>query len=71
MDVERLMWSILGKVLGKVVSWEGILANFLLGAFLLGWHREKKFVTFEKISSSKRGGVRTAFGGACYDNGLG
>ena len=66
MDVERLMWSILGKVLGKVVSWEGILANFLLG-----WHREKKFVTFEKISSSKRGGVRTAFGGTCYDNGLG
>jgi len=41
------------------------------GAFLLGWHREKKFVTFEKISSSKRGGVRTAFGGTCYDNGLG
>ena len=36
MDAERLMWSILGKVLGKVVSWEGILANFLLGCFCVG-----------------------------------
>ena len=29
----------------------------------LGEHREKKFVTFEKINSFKRGGVRAGFGG--------
>ena len=27
------------------------------------WRREKKFVTFEKINSSKRGGVSIAFEG--------
>ena len=26
-----------------------------------GWHREKKFVTFEKTNSFKRGGVFTGF----------
>ena len=31
--------------------------------FFLGEHREKKFVTFEKINSFKRGGVRDGFGG--------
>ena len=31
--------------------------------FLGGECREKKFVTFEKINSSKRGGVRTVFEG--------
>ena len=28
-----------------------------------GWHREKKFVTFEKTNSFKRGGVRAGLGG--------
>ena len=31
--------------------------------FFWGECREKKFVTFEKINSSKRGGVRTVFEG--------
>ena len=31
--------------------------------FFGGECREKKFVTFEKINSSKRGGVRTVFEG--------
>ena len=31
--------------------------------FLGGECREKKFVTFEKINSFKRGGVRAGFGG--------
>ena len=26
-----------------------------------GWHRKKKFVTFEKTNSFKRGGVLTGF----------
>ena len=37
---------------------------FLLYAFcmlFLGEYREKKFVTFEKTNSFKRGGVRTVF----------
>ena len=46
MDVERLMWSILGKVLGKVVSWEGILANFLLGCFFVGVAPREKICYF-------------------------
>ena len=34
-----------------------------LNILFFGEHREKKFVTFEKINSFKRGGVRTAFEG--------
>ena len=37
----------------------------------MGEHREKKFVTFEKINSFKRGGVRYCVGGGCYDNDFG
>ena len=31
--------------------------------FFLWWRREKKFVTFEKTNSFKRGGVRAGLGG--------
>ena len=33
----------------------------LFVCFFLGEYREKKFVTFEKTNSFKRGGVRTTF----------
>ena len=39
--------------------------------YFLGGHREKKFVTFEKINSFKRGGVRYCVWGGCYDNDFG
>ena len=35
------------------------MVECVLGGDVLGGHREKKFVTFEKTNSFKRGGVRT------------
>ena len=40
-----------------VICWKLWSENFFFSIFL-GEHREKKFVTFEKINSFKRGGVR-------------
>ena len=45
-----------------VICWKLWSENFFFSIFL-GEHREKKFVTFEKINSFKRGGVRAGFGG--------
>ena len=44
------------------ICWKLWSENFFLSIFW-GEHREKKFVTFEKINSFKRGGVRAGFGG--------
>ena len=44
------------------ICWKLWSENFFFSIFL-GEHREKKFVTFEKINSFKRGGVRAGFGG--------
>ena len=45
-----------------VICWKLWSEKFFFSIFL-GEHREKKFVTFEKINSFKRGGVRAGFGG--------
>ena len=44
------------------ICWKLWSENFFFSIFW-GEHREKKFVTFEKINSFKRGGVRAGFGG--------